>query len=188
MAAAANEYGQALADQALYREVWDPRLRLGRSSMPTLWLSWTGDTHFPLDQQAACYQAASGPRMVSLIPEMGHSHPSAWTPGDSYAFADSITRDGRPWCVQTGITIIGTVVRVTFSSTKTIDTALISSSGDSGATGERDWKDTPAILQQAGTDITVEAEIPAGSNSWFILLKSGDLHACSDYQGAGTAR
>lgn len=185
LATAPNQYGKSLADNHLYRQAWDPKLRLGRASMPSLWLSWTGDDHFPLDRQAACYRSVKGPHMVALVPGMRHSHQAAWTPEDSYAFADSITQEDRPWCLQTGMTRDGNSARVTFSATKAIDSALLTSTRDSGATSERHWTDSPAALRQAGTDIVVEADIPEACTGWFIVLKSGKLHACSDYQDTG---
>ena len=42
--------------------------------MPILWLTWLRDPHFPLDAQQATYRAAAGPRMVAVLPDMGHSH------------------------------------------------------------------------------------------------------------------
>ena len=65
-------------------------MRLGRASMPVQWLSWPGDKHFPMEALAASYRAAPGPRMVTLIPGMGHGHGAGWQPPDSYAFADSV--------------------------------------------------------------------------------------------------
>ena len=97
----ANQYGRALGDNQLYREVWDPMVRMDRAQMPVLWFSWPEDQHFPLDCQAACYRTAPGPHMVSLIPGMNHGHGAGWNPPDSYAFAESIVREGKPWCVQT---------------------------------------------------------------------------------------
>lgn len=116
---AANHWGRALGNNTLYREVWDPMVRMNRVKMPVLWLSWPKDKHFPLDCQAACYRAMPGPHMVSLIPGMGHSEPAGWRPPDSYAFAKSIVRDGKAWCRQTGLRVGNGEVHVEFSSMKT---------------------------------------------------------------------
>ena len=72
LASAPNRYGQALARHTLYRQVYDPALRLNRARVPTLWLSWAGDAHFPLDAQQRCYALQAADYMVSLVPEMGH--------------------------------------------------------------------------------------------------------------------
>lgn len=83
-----NQYGRALEGNALYREVWDPMVRMNRVKMPVLWFSWPQDEHFPLDCQAACYRAAPGPHLVSLVPGMRHGHSAGWNPPDSYGFAE----------------------------------------------------------------------------------------------------
>ncbi|NBX30871.1 dipeptidyl aminopeptidase, partial [bacterium] len=46
-----NQYGRALGTNALYREAWDPLVRMDRVHMPVLWFSWPQDAHFPLDCQ-----------------------------------------------------------------------------------------------------------------------------------------
>ena len=58
---AADHYVRALRDNPLYREVWEPLLRLPRATMPLLWLTGPRDAHFPLDVQQASYRAAPGP-------------------------------------------------------------------------------------------------------------------------------
>ena len=94
---APNQYGQALHSLALYREVWDPLLRLPRAAMPLLWFTGPRDTHFHLEIQQASYRAALGPRLVAIPFEMKHSHSAGWNPLDSYAFAKAVVETGRPW-------------------------------------------------------------------------------------------
>ena len=102
LAEAQNQYGRALGRNDLYKQVWDPLLRLKHVKIPVLWFSWPGDQHFPLDKQAASYRAASGPHMVTLIPGMKHGHSPGWTAPDSYAFAKSVVETGAPWCRVVG--------------------------------------------------------------------------------------
>ena len=102
---ALNWYGDALGDNELYKQVWDPMVWLSNAAMPALWFSWPQDAHFPMDSLAYSYHAAPGTRIVSLIPGLGHGH--NWGTGDTYAFADSIVSNGTPWCVQDSITLIG---------------------------------------------------------------------------------
>ncbi|MEY4005769.1 MAG: hypothetical protein RLZZ221_1865, partial [Verrucomicrobiota bacterium] len=125
LADAENQWGRALGANALYREVWDPMVRIRRAKLPVLWLSWPGDLHFPLDCQAETYRAAPGPRMVSLIPGMRHSHPAGWNPPDGYAFAESIVREGRPWCVSQAVTREGSVVGVGFATARMLESAVL---------------------------------------------------------------
>ena len=79
----------------MYREVWEPLLRLPRATMPLLWLTGPRDAHFPLEIQQASYRATPGPRLVSTPFDMKHGHPAGWEPPDSYAFARAVVETGR---------------------------------------------------------------------------------------------
>ena len=177
-----NQYGRALGNSTLYREVWDPMLRMARVKMPVLWFSWPQDIHFPLDCQAASYRATTGPYLLTLIPKMGHSHQAAWNPPDSYAFAQSIVRDGAQWCRQTGVEVKDSSVQVTFTATKPLDRALLISTTDSGFTGKRKWTESSAIVEKRDKSWLVTAPLPAGTTAWFVNARSGELTASSDYQ------
>jgi cephalosporin-C deacetylase-like acetyl esterase len=177
-----NQYGRALGNNTLYREAWDPMTRIDRVKMPVLWFSWPEDAHFPLDCQAASYRASTGPHLLTLIPKMGHSHQAAWNPPDSYAFAESIVRDGQPWCRQTGVEVKDGSVQVTFTSTKPLDRAALIATSDSGFTGNRKWIESSATIEKRGDDWLVTAPLPAGTTAWFVNARSGGLTASSDYQ------
>ncbi|WPJ96198.1 acetylxylan esterase [Coraliomargarita algicola] len=182
LATAANQYGRALGNNQVYQQVWDPILRLNQASMPTLWYSWPGDQHFPLDIQAANYAATPGPYMVSLVPNMGHSHNAAWDRPESYAFADSVTREGGMWCRQVKSSLRKDTCRATFRSSKPLDAAVLVSTVDGGVTGDRQWVETPlARPEPRGVNWIVQAEVPEGSTAWFINVKSGDLVASSGF-------
>lgn len=175
-----NHYGRILGSNALYREAWDPLVRMDRVRMPVLWFSWPQDAHFPLDCQAACYRAAAGPHMVALVPGMGHGH--NYAPPHGYAFAESIVKDGRPWCVQTAATAASDGVRVEFSSTKPLDKATLVTTADGGFTGNRTWAESAAALERRDDRWIVTALLPAGTTAWFVNVHHGDLLASSDYQ------
>lgn len=175
-----NHYGRILGTNAIYREAWDPLVRMDRVNLPVLWFSWPQDQHFPLDCQAACYRAAPGPHMVALVPGMGHGH--AFGPPHGYAFAESIVHDGKPWCVQTATTTADDTVRVEFASTKPLDRATLIATADGGFTGNRTWTESPASLEQRGDGWLVTAPLPAGTTAWFVNIHTGDLVASSDYQ------
>ncbi len=178
-----NEYGRALRENGLYHELWEPSLRLKQASLPTLWLSWTGDAHFSLTSQAASYQSIQGEHMVSLVPFLGHGHGFAWEVDDSYAFADGVFKHGKPWCRQ--VAIKGEerrTAQVVFSVFRAIDSASLIFTRDTGFTGDRGWQEAPASIHASGNRLEVSAQIPGGSTAWFLLLRSGSLYACSDFQ------
>ncbi|MHB8897873.1 MAG: alpha/beta hydrolase family protein [Thermoguttaceae bacterium] len=177
-----NQYGRALGGNRLYRDVWDPMVRMDRVRMPVLWFSWPEDSHFPLDCQAACYRAAAGPHMVALMPGMKHGHSPGWNPPESYAFAESVVREGRPWCVQTAARATEHTVQIEFSAAKNLDRAVLVSTTDPGFTGDRQWPQSPAKLEKQGDAWVVTAAIPPRTTAWFINVFSGDLVASSDYQ------
>lgn len=177
-----NQYGRALGKNTPYREAWDPMTRMDRVKMPVLWFSWPEDAHFPLDCQAASYRASTGPHLLTLIPKMGHSHQAAWNSPDSYAFAESIVRDGAPWCRQTGVEVKDGSVQVMFTSTKPLDRAVLIATSDSGFTGNRKWIESSATIEERGGEWLVTAPLPAGTTAWFVNARSGGLTASSDYQ------
>ncbi len=182
MFSAENHWGAALKDNAIYRQVWDPILRMDQVRMPVLWLSWPNDNHVPLDCQAATYTAASGPRMVSLIPGMGHSHKAGWSPPDSYAFAKSVTQEGAPWCHLTSLEVDGDNVQVHFASRKPLDRARLIWTADTGFTGDREWIEEEVALHPIDGDWQVIARLPDTATAWFMNVSSGKLTVSSDYQ------
>ena len=179
---AANQYGRALGTNELYRQVWDPMVRMNRVKLPVLWFSWPQDQHFPMDCLAACYRAAPGPHMVTLIPGMKHGHGAGWRPPDSYAFAKSVVREGKPWCQQTSAGMADQVAHIEFICSKPLDRALLVSTTGIGVTGDRKWIESPAVLEQSGNVWRCAAPLPEGTTAWFINVRSGKLIASSDYQ------
>ena len=181
LAEAGNQYGRALGENEVYKQVWDPMLYLKKARKPALWLSWPGDQHFPLDKQAACYQAMKGEAMVTLIPGMKHGHGAGWNPPDSYAFAKSVVEDGRPWCLQTKARRKGRSVEVVFDASKPLDSAVLISTIDTGITGSREWVETSANLEKRGDRWVATASLPKESTAWFLNVLSGALTASSEY-------
>eukprot|EP00903_Cladosiphon_okamuranus_P003744 g3742.t1 len=181
LATAGNQYGRALGDNHLYQEVWDPMVRIGRATLPTLWLSWPQDQHFPLDRQAATYDGVSAPHMVTLIPGLGHGHKSGWKAGESYAFADGIVNGSGPWCIQESRAIGSGKATVEFIADKMLDEAVLVSTTDRGVTGDREWLESVAKLVNKGGKWIAEADLPEGTTGWFMNVKSGGLTASSDY-------
>jgi len=85
-----------------YLNIWDPVLRMPNVTIPTLWISWPQEFHFPLPDQAATYEALPTQAQVMdlLIPNLGHSHARIYTREENYVFADSIIETGIMWARQ----------------------------------------------------------------------------------------
>jgi dienelactone hydrolase len=182
LADATNFWGDALRENRMYREIWDPVLRIKNATLPALWLSWPGDIHFPLDCQAETYTAAPGPRMVALLPGMKHSHPAGWNPPDSYAFAEGIVRTGKPWLRQRDAIIAGDRITVSFASAKPLEKAVLIWTSDLGSTGERHWQEAAAALETRGETSVATATLPPSGTAWFMNVRSGALTGSSDFQ------
>jgi len=179
---AENHWGRALHDNEGYIKTWDGMNYAERVKIPVLWLSWPQDAHFPLGCQAEHYRKTPGPRMVSLITKMGHSHPAGWNPPDSYAFAKSVVVTGKPWGGSPSArTQDGTAIAV-FHSTKPITRAVLVSTTDRGFTGTRKWVETPAMAASGGGGTTASAPLPPGTTAWYVNAYAGDLTLSSDFQ------
>ncbi len=171
-----NQYGRALADLPMYREVWEPLLRLPRATMPLLWLTGPRDTHFPLEAQQASYRAAPGPRLVSAPLDMKHGHPPGWNPPDSYAFAQAVVATGRPWAREVRQDFYEGHARVEFDVTRPIRRAHLVFKR------EADWQQVPAKLETASGRATASAAVPAGTTAFYFNLEadgptlSSELH------------
>lgn len=182
LSGAENQYGKSLGSHEMYKQVYDPVLRLQKAKMPTLWFSWPEDKHFPMEKFASCYQEVSGPHMVSLIPGLGHGHGPPWNKPDGYAFADSITKNGKPWCLQTGLKVQGHKVQACFETEEELSKAVLVYSTEKIFTGNRKWLQSAATINKQGTVYHVEAELPDGTTGWFINVRSGELTVSSDYR------
>ena len=119
--------------------------------------------------------------MVAVLPEMKHSHPASWNPPDSYAFAESVVRDGRPWLRQESLRVDNDRALVEFSTAKALDGAVLISTGESGFTGARKWIETAATVEQRGTHARITAPLPPGTRAWMINVRAGSFTGSSDF-------
>jgi len=186
-----NQYGSALVDNQLYRKVWDPILRMDQATMPSMWLSWPEENNFSLDAQAATYHRVGGSYVVSLIPGLGHGHPFAWMPDDSYEFANSVLASGGDaWCEQQALSLTGSNAEVTFRSDKPLASAELIYTSGTGFTGDLSWLEQVAtLIDNTDGTWTVTATLPAGTTAWAVSVESVELGtdgvpliASSDYK------
>ena len=173
---APNQYGRALSDLAVYREVWEPLLRLPRATMPLLWITGPRDAHFPLEVQQASYRAAAGPRLVCVPFDMKHSHPAGWNPPDSYAFAKAVVETGRPWARERTQEIRDGTARVSFEVTRTAKSATLIFKRDA------DWEKAPATLEASPGLVTATATVPVGATAYYFNVDAGGLTLSSELQ------
>lgn len=178
---APNKYGRALGDNELYKNVWDPNLRLANAKMPILWFSWPEDSHFPMDCLEASRAKSSGISIATLVPKMGHGHGSAWVRPEPYEFARSFLKDGKVWCAPASTNLDGDILTAAFETTRPLDSATLVSTTGTGDTAKRQWIESPASLESKDNRWTATAQIPPGTTACFINVKSGSLIATSRY-------
>ena len=117
-----------------------------------------------------------------MIPKLGHGHGPPWNKPDSYAFADSIIKDDKPWCRQKRlIKFDKTKVMVIFESSEALSDPVLVYSMDKGVSGERKWLELAAKGNQAEY-YEVEVALPEAVTGWFVNVRSGELTVSSDYQ------
>ena len=181
LAESQNIYGKSLKGNELYKQVWDPMVRIKNAKIPLLWMSWPEDSHFSLDRQRACYDATPTNDSICLVPKMGHGHGPGWNAPDSYAFADSITKNGKPWGACVIAEHKGGETTVKFETSKPLDSATLVYSLESGYTGDRQWEETSAELNQVSGIWEAKVTTPEGATGWFVNVKSGGLTLSSPY-------
>lgn len=195
-----NYYGSNLVSNELYRQVWDPMIRIANATMPVLWFSWPEEPHFLMDSLAYTYLGAPGTRMVSLKPGMGHG--GNWHSPEYYDYADSIVSGAGPWCVQQSLNTVGSIATVVFKSSKTLNAAsLVYTTDNDEVTSDIS---TNLIWTEIAADSLVESPVgtwavtvtlPDGVTGWFVNVEAtgsdtgglfgyvdSNIVASSDYQ------
>jgi dienelactone hydrolase len=154
-----------------YNEVWDPIIRFGsiNHTLPTLWISFPEEAHFPLVDQAATYrsllsQASSASVLPVLIPHLLHGHSPIWNREENYEFVRSVlSSPERPMFAKQIAQFSGVewlpidfttqkTVTVKFESTQDFSVAnLISSTGAlSIVSSDRTWLYEPVTSSSIG--------------------------------------
>ncbi|MGJ8677952.1 MAG: LamG-like jellyroll fold domain-containing protein [Akkermansiaceae bacterium] len=189
-----NQYGSRLGNNAKYNLLWDPFLRIDRATMPSLWLSWPQDNHFPMDSQAYTYNKHGGEYSVSIVHGMGHSNGAAQGRPEPIDYADSIVETGAPWSTQKSFNTSGSEATVVFNSTKDLHTARLLWTADFDLTttnnsNNRAWTNeqiSDPVDNGDGT-FTVTATIPDNATAYFINAEANSsdgetLIISSDHQ------
>lgn len=175
-----NHYGQTLAKNEVYKNVWDANLRLERARMPLLWHSWPQDSHFSMEAVNNSRKKAGGiVSQLCLVPGMGHGN-LAERP-EWFAFTNSVLKDGKPWIREISSKRDGLKIQAVFETTTPLESAVLVSTKDAGHTGTRTWVESPASLIKSGESWVAEAFTPEGSTACFLNVKAGLLTATSDY-------
>lgn len=144
---------------------WDPKTYLSGANLPMLWISGTNDFAFWLPGLQASCRATPVRDHLCIRLRMPHGHKPGWTPGEIYAFADSILRDGTPLprVVEQGRE--GDRVWMTVESDTPLESAELLFTADSDEHWpDREWLTAPAEIR----DGRVSAVLPAGARVYFL--------------------
>lgn len=178
-----NHYQKPLAKNEVYKQVYNPILRLEKAGMPTLWLTWLTDKHFGLNTQRACYHTSPAKYMVSIIPNLKHGHGAAWEKNESYEFAKSVVGTNEPWGQQISHKREKNKVTITMSSTKELNKATLLCTTDTGHTSQRKWHEKDVKLVKEGDkNWSISTNLPDGVTGYLFNFNSGGLTLSSDYQ------
>lgn len=180
-----SSHWSSLSSNELYKQVWDPMLRLDQAAMPIMWFSYPEEIIFPIDTQLNNHRSAtSTTNMVCLKPGMGHGHALSWNQPDSYAFAEGIVNNGEAWCILVDSYLHSDTATAIFKTNETLDQAELVYTTDTDAnTGNRTWLSTAATLidNEDGT-WTASSALPTGVTAYYINVLKGSLVASSDYR------
>ena len=176
-----NHYKGALENNSDYLNGWEAGLRLTKAKMPSLWFSWPGDKHFPMEILKKSYLKQTGPNVVSLVPDMGHGHRPAWSRPESYAFAREIVNSGETWCQHLSSGVLDKQAYARFKTSRSLDQALLVNSTETGFTGNRKWIQTPIRLTQKNDIWLADWPLPKGTTGWFINVEADGLIVSSHY-------
>lgn len=175
-----NHYGGSLANNEVYKKVWDANLRLDRARMPILWHSWPQDAHFSMEAVARSHKSAvQSESLLSLVPGMGHGNLSdrpEW-----FSFAASVMKDGKLWIREKSTAVEDGKIEAVFETQTPLESAVLVSTTDTGHTGGRKWIETPATLEQDGDEWNAEAAVPEGTTACYLNVKAGPVLTSSDY-------
>jgi dienelactone hydrolase len=159
-------------------EWWDPKNYLPGADLPMLWLSGTNDFAFWLPGLQASYRATPADDRLAIRLRMPHGHGAGWAPGEIYAFADSILRDGTPLprVVEQGRD--DDHAWMTVESETTLESAqLLFTRATDEHWPDREWHTVPAQIDGD----CVSASVPDGATVYFLnvtdergLLVSGE--------------
>lgn len=176
-----NQYKKALVDNPIYKNVWEPGIRIKNYKRPSLWLTWLKDKHFALDAQASTYTQLTSEYSVSIKPGIRHGHIAGWRQPESYLFAQQLVNEGKVWAKPVSIKwLTSGKAQAKFlldldKKTFQVTGATIHYTRDKGHTGQANWSQANASVSVASNDLrqynaTYNA-LPADVTHWFINIE-----------------
>jgi len=179
-----NHYGKALANNASYKNVWEPALRINHFKAPTLWMTGLKENNFSLDAQAETYKLLSGRHYQSIQPKLRHSHKHGWTPKEPYEFARSvINNEPILYFYQQNVSNDSVTIKLNILDNKSedIEESTLYYTTDTGHTLERKWHQLSVTLKALGNSISLHASLPKEATAWVFNVKHQGLIYSSEF-------
>ena len=114
------------------------------------------------------YRLPKGERLLSLQVRMKHSHPDGAVPGEIFAYAEAMLRDGSPLVRIDKQGITSDEAWAVYDKRSKPVKAELCFTRDSGRWQERKWETLPATLQARSR--RVSAKIPEASRAVYLNL------------------
>jgi len=169
-----NHYGEALKDNATYRELWEPALRIAKFNNPTFWLTGIKENNFSLDAQANTYKLLNGLHFQSIQPKLKHSHGAGWAPQEPYEFALAVINGkSLPSFYQQKLSSDSISIKV--KNAENINAATLYYTNDIGHTLKRIWHQLPAEVESFTNRVTLTAKLPVTATAWLFNIEKNGL-------------
>jgi dienelactone hydrolase len=166
-----NQYATT-ASNSIYQTIWEPTLRIGQYTKPSLWLNGTKDANFWLNAHAATYMATGGSIAVSIKNGFGHSHPIGWAADESYVFAQAAVGSASAWPLIVSNSSSGTQAQAVVSSPSAPNSAELLYTNNSGHADTRTWVAQAATLTgPSSSRYTATALLPSTAKAWVMNFK-----------------
>ncbi len=179
------KYGTMLSNQPAHLRHkwvahWDPASWLHNAKMPMLFVNGTNDFAYFMNSMQKSYRLVQGPRKLSVVVEMPHSHPDGWKPKEIGLFADEVMRAGEPLARITGQGADGRRAWATYESARPIKRAELNFTRATGYWPDRKWNILPAKLDSATGRI--EAEIPIETTAYYFnVIDDRDVTSSTEH-------
>ena len=164
--------------------LWDPSVYLPAAKAPFLWVTGSNDFAFPMDTLQKSYRLLPTPGALCVRLRMPHGHGTAGeNPAEILAFADHMTRGGKPLPAFANVKRDGRVITAAYDGQgRSVTKAELNYTLDTGAWKERLWQAVP-VPHPSSERGTLSATLPEGATVWYLnLLTEDGLAASSEHE------
>ena len=174
-----NQYGVALKNNATYREIWEPALRIAKFKQPTLWLTGLKESHFSLDAQANTYKLLNS-HYQSIQPNLKHNHAAGWTPQEPYHFARAIIQ-AKALPVFSNQLLEENRLTIDLEYSDVPNNASLYYTKDRGHTHQRIWHQLPVDIKSNGNKSFLSTVLPNKASAWLFNIETGGFVYSSEF-------